>query len=76
MSEALTYGSYLKLPELLSLQEPRADGPEHDETLFISVNTVAAHVRNILAKTGTSNRTEAAAFANQHGLLVDLPDKK
>lgn len=36
--------------------------------LFISPNTVANHVRNILAKTGSANRTEAAAYANRHGL--------
>jgi DNA-binding NarL/FixJ family response regulator len=29
--------------------------------LSISLNTVATHVRNILAKTGCANRTEAAA---------------
>ncbi|HVL48961.1 MAG TPA: tryptophan 2,3-dioxygenase family protein [Candidatus Thermoplasmatota archaeon] len=37
---ALTYGSYLKLDELLSLQEPRSDGPEHDEMLFIVIHQV------------------------------------
>ena len=31
--------------------------------LSISLNTVATHVRNILAKTGCANRTEAAAYA-------------
>src|SRR5215470_9872433 len=31
----LTYASYLHLDELLSLQQPRTDPPEHDETLFI-----------------------------------------
>src|SRR5262249_38571532 len=31
----LTYSSYLHLDELLSLQRPRSDPPEHDETLFI-----------------------------------------
>lgn len=31
----LTYSSYLKLPELLSLQEPRSRPPEHDEMIFI-----------------------------------------
>lgn len=31
--------------------------------LSIGVNTVATHVRSILAKTGCANRTEAAAFA-------------
>ncbi len=31
----LTYASYLKLDQLLSLQEPRSSPPEHDEMLFI-----------------------------------------
>ncbi len=35
---ALTYASYLKLDELLSLQQPVSDGPEHDETLFIIIH--------------------------------------
>jgi len=36
--------------------------------LSISLNTVATHVRNILAKTGSANRTEAAAYAMRGGL--------
>jgi DNA-binding CsgD family transcriptional regulator len=36
--------------------------------LSITLNTVATHVRNILAKTGCANRTEAAAYAMRHGL--------
>jgi len=36
--------------------------------LSISLNTVATHVRSILAKTGCANRTEAAAYAMRHGL--------
>jgi tryptophan 2,3-dioxygenase len=36
----LTYSSYLKLDELLSLQRPVSDGPEHDETLFIIIHQV------------------------------------
>ena len=36
--------------------------------LFISTHTVANHIRSILAKTGTANRTEAAAYAVHHGL--------
>jgi DNA-binding CsgD family transcriptional regulator len=35
--------------------------------LGISLNTVATHVRNILAKTGCANRTEAAAYAMRQG---------
>ncbi|MGH7585622.1 MAG: tryptophan 2,3-dioxygenase [Gemmatimonadales bacterium] len=37
---ALTYQGYLKLDELLRLQEPRSDGPEHDELLFIVIHQV------------------------------------
>ena len=39
------------------------------QVLEISPNTVANHVRSILEKTYTANRTEAAAFANREGLL-------
>lgn len=36
----LTYASYLKIDELLSLQRPRSEPPEHDETLFIVIHQV------------------------------------
>jgi tryptophan 2,3-dioxygenase len=36
----LSYASYLKLDQLLDLQEPVSDGPEHDETLFIVIHQV------------------------------------
>ena len=39
MSEAVTYGKYLKVEELLSLQQPR-DAVEHDEMLFIVIHQV------------------------------------
>jgi tryptophan 2,3-dioxygenase len=39
-SAAVTYGSYLKIDELLSLQQPRSAGPEHDEMLFIVIHQV------------------------------------
>ncbi len=35
---ALTYTSYLKVDELLQLQKPLSDGPEHDELLFIIIH--------------------------------------
>lgn len=35
---SITYGSYLKIPELLQLQQPLSDGPEHDEMLFIVIH--------------------------------------
>ncbi|RMH20521.1 MAG: tryptophan 2,3-dioxygenase [Gemmatimonadetes bacterium] len=40
MDEALTYGRYLRIHDLLSLQEPRSEGPEHDEMLFIVIHQV------------------------------------
>lgn len=36
----VTYISYLKVDELLQLQEPLSDGPEHDELLFITIHQV------------------------------------
>ena len=35
---ALTYSSYLAVDELLELQRPLSDGPEHDELLFIIIH--------------------------------------
>ena len=38
------------------------------EALVISPNTVGRHVSNIFNKIGAANRTEAAAYARDHGL--------
>ncbi len=38
LSTTLTYGSYLRIDDLLSLQRPRSD--EHDEILFIVIHQV------------------------------------
>ena len=35
---ALTYTSYLQVDELLQLQKPLSEGPEHDEMLFIIIH--------------------------------------
>jgi tryptophan 2,3-dioxygenase len=40
MNNDLTYSTYLNLSELLSLQCPLSDPPEHNETLFIIVHQV------------------------------------
>ncbi len=37
---SVTYMTYLKVDELLALQQPRSDGPEHDEMLFIVIHQV------------------------------------
>ena len=39
------------------------------EELVIAPNTVARHVKSILAKTSAANRTEAAMYASRQGLL-------
>jgi len=38
--KAVTYTSYLKVDELLALQQPLSEGPEHDELLFITIHQV------------------------------------
>jgi len=40
MDPAVTYSSYLHVDQLLELQRPRSDGPEHDELLFIVIHQV------------------------------------
>jgi DNA-binding NarL/FixJ family response regulator len=54
--------------EVLRLLATGKSNQEIANALFISLNTVATHVRNILTKTGCINRTEAAAYALRHGL--------
>ncbi len=39
------------------------------ELLFVSTNTVSSHLRHIFAKTSVCNRTEAAAFAFDQGIM-------
>ena len=41
--------------------------------LFISQKTVGVHVSNLLRKTGTNNRVDAAAWVRDHGLVEDPP---
>jgi tryptophan 2,3-dioxygenase len=40
MDQAVTYGNYLHIDELLDLQRPRSPGREHDEILFIVIHQV------------------------------------
>jgi DNA-binding CsgD family transcriptional regulator len=43
------------------------------DELFVSPRTVNAHIRNILAKTTCSNRTELSVWALENGLILDGP---
>jgi DNA-binding CsgD family transcriptional regulator len=55
--------------EVLSLIAQGKSNPEIAAELSISLNTVTRHLNHIFAKIGTNNRTEAAVYAIQHGLL-------
>jgi DNA-binding CsgD family transcriptional regulator/tetratricopeptide (TPR) repeat protein len=55
--------------EVLRLIALGKSNREVGEVLFISLRTVANHVANILNKTNTANRTEAATYAARHGLV-------
>jgi DNA-binding CsgD family transcriptional regulator len=46
---------------------------EIGEELFISIKTVGNHVSNILNKTESANRAEAATFAALNGIVSDEP---
>ncbi len=50
--------------EVLSLIAKGATNSEIASTLYMSINTVKTHVRNILSKLKASNRTQAASIAS------------
>jgi DNA-binding CsgD family transcriptional regulator/tetratricopeptide (TPR) repeat protein len=55
--------------EILRLISAGKANKEIAQALFISTHTVAIHVAHVLAKTGASNRTGAAAYAARHHLF-------
>jgi DNA-binding NarL/FixJ family response regulator len=56
--------------QVLRLVAAGKTNPQIAAALHRSPATVAIHVRNILDKTKSANRAEAAAFAARHGLLA------
>ncbi|HEY7909004.1 MAG TPA: helix-turn-helix transcriptional regulator, partial [Thermomicrobiales bacterium] len=54
--------------EVLRLLAVGRTNREIADALYLSANTVRVHVRNIMTKTETENRTAAAAFARAHDL--------
>ena len=54
--------------EVLRLLAAGKSNQQIADELVISLNTARKHVANILVKTGSANRTEAAAYARNHGL--------
>ena len=57
--------------EVLQLISSGRTDREIGKDLFISINTVGNHVRSILGKTNSANRTEAATYAARHGIGSD-----
>ena len=55
--------------EVLRLIAAGSSNQDIADELVISLNTVARHVSNILAKTDAANRAEAAVYASRHGLV-------
>jgi two-component system nitrate/nitrite response regulator NarL len=56
--------------ELLRSLAQGMSNKEIAQMLSISENTVKYHCKNILQKLNLKNRTEAAAYAVQHGLTI------
>lgn len=54
--------------EVLRLLAAGKSNQQIADELFITTNTVANHVKNVLSKTQSVNRTEAAAYAVSHGI--------
>lgn len=48
---------------------------EISDELFIGVKTVKTHVSNILSKLNVADRTQAAIYANRHGILRNKEKK-
>lgn len=56
--------------EVLALVAAGRTNREIAETLVVSHKTVARHLSNIFAKLGVRSRTQAAAYAYEHGLAA------
>ncbi len=56
--------------DVLRLVAQGASNARVAEQLFITTNTVKAHLKNILEKLQLQNRTQAAAYAVRNGLLA------
>jgi DNA-binding NarL/FixJ family response regulator len=60
--------------EVLRLVAQGVSNPDIAQELFITVNTVKTHMRNILEKLQLENRTQAATYAVQKGLISPFED--
>ena len=64
----LTYGSYLRLPQLLDAQHLESDPPAHDELLFITIHQVyELWFKQLLHEAGTVRDALFATVADSGG---------
>ena len=66
---ALPDGLSAREAQILKLVARGLSNREIGATLFISEHTAANHIRSILRKTGSANRTDATSYAHRHGLV-------
>ncbi|MEV0128665.1 response regulator transcription factor [Dactylosporangium sp. NPDC050688] len=57
--------------EILRLVAKGATNREIGRALFVSEGTVKNHVSRVLSRLGLRDRTQAAIYAREHGLLTD-----
>jgi ATP/maltotriose-dependent transcriptional regulator MalT len=55
--------------QILQLIASGLSNKEIEETLFISINTVRTHIKNLYSKLEVESRTQAVQRAGQLGLL-------
>ena len=60
--------------DVLRLLATDLDGPDIARRLFVSVNTMRTHTRNIYAKLGVNSRRAAVSRAEELGLLARSRD--
>jgi DNA-binding NarL/FixJ family response regulator len=73
-AEAEEWSEGLTKRELAVLKSVAAGLPNRDigQRLWVSEHTVKFHLTNIFRKIEVANRTEAARWAHQRGLVQDL----
>ena len=62
--------------EVLRLLQSELDGPDIARALFVSLNTLRTHTRNIYAKLGVGSRRAAVRRASELGLLARTPEHR
>jgi DNA-binding CsgD family transcriptional regulator len=71
-SDLVRFGLTSREEDVLKLIAEGMRNQEIADELFISINTVQHHVRNILRKTGAPNRTGASAFVVVNSTEIKL----